>query len=467
MLLTPAVSAREGYVATATASQRFRHWRRRRPFWGGLLLLLSGLAMFFSANLTLGDLKVHFGQEGYLSYLLPAIMLLCGALIWATPAQRVFYAVVGLLTALYSLIGLNLGGFGAGMLLGIVGGALAVAWTPARPSPGPATPAAEDDAVPFDRPAGDHGILPGLPDDRDGGGAHRTLLVVTLVPLLVTGGLVLAGGPAPARADDCPEGLPSRPAAERSRTAAPRSTPPRPRRTTRSTASPKPSASSTTTSPDGTGNPIVDGFHDFVEGVGDLLGIGDDKTPTPSPSPSSPAPGPSPSPSAPSRPPTTSRAPEPRNDDIPCLGPRVHKLAGPDDVPTVAVRPGVLETKSLTMYDSTYDGVVTLRTAKGPVEALKFSMRRAVNKPFSLTVPEAGGRDTVITSRELATDGDVRFYTPKFVGKLFGLIPVTFTPESPPPLTLPVLWFTDVTIDLAFVRCDTLTADPLDVGAPA
>jgi hypothetical protein len=57
----------------------------------------------------------------------------------------------------------------------------------------------------------------------------------------------------------------------------------------------------------------------------------------------------------------------------------------------------------------------------------------------------------------------VRFYTPKFQGKLFGLIPVTFTPESPPPLTLPVLWFTDVKIQLAFVRCDTLTADPLDV----
>jgi hypothetical protein len=40
---------------------------------------------------------------------------------------------------------------------------------------------------------------------------------------------------------------------------------------------------------------------------------------------------------------------------------------------------------------------------------------------------------------------------------------VTFTPEQPPPLTLPVLSFTDVKIDLAFVRCDRLTADPLDL----
>src|SRR4051812_40684053 len=142
------MSCLEEYVATASAWQQFRHWRRRRPFWGGLLLLLSGSAMFLSANLTLADLEVHFGQEGYLSYLLPVIMLLTGALIWLTPAQRVFYAVIGLVTALYSLIGLNLGGFGAGMLLGIVGGALAIAWTPAGAAQAPAgaPPAAAEDA---------------------------------------------------------------------------------------------------------------------------------------------------------------------------------------------------------------------------------------------------------------------------------------------------------------------------------
>jgi hypothetical protein len=532
------VSLLEGYVATAGIGHRFRHWRRRRPFWGGLLLVLSGLAMFFSANLTLGDLKVHFGQEGYLSYLLPAIMLLCGTLILLTPAQRLFYAVIGLLTALYSLIGLNLGGFGAGMLLGIVGGALAIAWTPVRPAAvtesaatantgpaatadtgpaattdtGPAAPAdtgetapiapAEEDPLPFDRPAGEDGptaILPGFRNERDGepgppsgGGAHRKMLVITLVPMLVLAGLVLAGGRSPARADtDCPEGLPSRPAAEASREAArqpSRSATARPAKKTRTAVSAGPSGEaadpSRSTAPgpaetaDGAGNPVVDGLNGLVEGVGDLLGIGAEGSPSasadPAPSPSAPAPTAGPSSPAPDRPgpsggasPTASPFPAPSSDDVPCLGPRVHREAGAADVPTVGARPGLLETKSLTMYDSTYDGVVTLRTAKGPLRALKFSMRRAVNKPFSLTIPEAGGRDTVITSNELATDGHVRFYTPKFVGKLFGLIPVTFTPESPPPLTLPVLRFTEVEIDLAFVRCDTLTADPLKVNAPA
>jgi hypothetical protein len=119
------------------------------------------------------------------------------------------------------------------------------------------------------------------------------------------------------------------------------------------------------------------------------------------------------------------------------------------------------------MYNSSYDGVVELNTAEGKLAALKFSMSKAVNEPFSLTVPEPGGRTTLITSNKLITEGDVRFYTPEFKGKLFGLIPVTFTPGSPPPLTLPVLWFTDVTINLAFVRCDTLTGVPLKVSAKA
>jgi hypothetical protein len=119
------------------------------------------------------------------------------------------------------------------------------------------------------------------------------------------------------------------------------------------------------------------------------------------------------------------------------------------------------------MYDSTYDGTVDLQTADGPLRSLKFSMSKSVTKPFSLTIPGPGGHTTLIKSNALTTDGDVKFYTPSFSGKLFGLIPVTFTPDSPPPLTLPYLWFTDVKIHLAFVSCNTLTADPLDLTEKA
>src|SRR4051794_27965558 len=127
-----------------SAWAKFRQWRRSRPFWGGLFLLLSALELYFSGNLSLKNIEIHIGQQGFLIYLLPVIMLLCGLLVWFTPAQRLFYGIIGLLTALYSFLGLNLGGFFLGMLLGILGGALVIAWGPPRaPRVDPADTAAE------------------------------------------------------------------------------------------------------------------------------------------------------------------------------------------------------------------------------------------------------------------------------------------------------------------------------------
>ncbi|HEV8172592.1 MAG TPA: DUF6114 domain-containing protein [Actinoplanes sp.] len=550
-------------MATESAWSRFQRWRRTRPFWGGLFLLLSALELFLSANLTLQDMQVHFGQEGYLSYVLPAVLVLCGVLAWVTPAQRLFYGIIGVLTALYSFLGLNLGGFGIGMLLGIVGGALTIAWGPPRVAHPPSTedepdtPAeadgaeldgepdtvAESDAADdgwSDRPAAPSAldgedaiagsdlpprspyvsdppteILPGF-DDRPGEsrppserGAHRKLFVITLVPLVVTAAVLAGGSRSPARAADCPDGMPSRPAAEarkelarqatratnKQATAKPRSSAAKaPAKTTPQedeTADPEGSPTPTPSPSDGTGNPIVDGLNNLVDGVGKLLGIGGDPSPSPSPSaspspstspstsqtpappaPGDPAPGnPAPgTPSGPSSDPSASASPSPTPSlpDVPCLGPRVlDKQTSPGGVPAVSVKGGLLEGKLLQMYDSTYDGTVDLQTADGPLRSLKFSMSKSVTKPFSLTIPEPGGHTTLIKSNALTTDGDVKFYTPSFSGKLFGLIPVTFTPDSPPPLTLPYLWFTDVKIHLAFVSCNTLTADPLDLTEKA
>ena len=515
----------------ATASgfwQGFRHWRRRRPFWGGLLLLLSGVELFFSANLSLGDMEVHVGPQGFLSYLLPLMLLLCGFLCWFTPAQRLFYGVLGLLTALYSLVGLNFGGFVVGMFLGLFGGAMVLAWAPRRGQPEAAAPvAAEPTPAEPDSFGGSPGeryganadapteFLPGFsgpaaPGPRDGegpppsGGVHRKAFVIGLVPLVVTAAVLFGGGHTPARAATCPEGLPSRSstASETATTTATTSSATSAAKkaaaktsaaAAKTSATPSTSASAeaeTVAEDDGSSiiDDIQDGVTTIIDGVGDLLGIGDDATPapteTPSPAESSatPSPTPSTSTSAPADDPAPSSSAEPSGSsspsgsaspsstptstEIPCLGARVQGLvASADDVPFVTAKGATLETDSLTMYDSTYDGVVTLNTADGgTLKALKFSMSKAVNKPFTLTIPESDGHTTLIKSAELTTKGNVKFYTPKFEAKLFGVIPVTFTPEQPPPLTLPVLWFTDVTINLTFVRCDTLTAKPMDIS---
>jgi hypothetical protein len=501
-------------VAAENFWTRFRGWRRDRPFWGGLFLILSGLEMFLSANMALDNIEIHIGPQGFLSYLIPTLLLVAGALVWFSPAQRLFYGVIGTLTALYSFIGLNLGGWFVGMLLGIVGGALAIAWSPpARPSGSKDLYGTDDELAEADEPAGgfppvvsDPSIVPGIEGAGpgiEGAGpgaeprrhpAHRRPLLA-IVPLLLAVTVVVAGPNRPAdAAPECPEGMPSR-------TATPSPSPSTAARTKaaetkaseakaakkRTTPAPKSPSANPSPAPDGgraaddeedqgTGIPILDGIGDALEDIGDglndILNPGEE-TPTPAPTATS-APAPTPSapvtsragaPAAPKPSTGSSTGPSGKPEEIPCLGARQEGLvAEPGAIPRAGVKPGILKTRSLTMYNSTYEGVVDVPTANGPVKSLFFSMDKAVNKPFSLEIAEAGGATTMIRSGELTTDGNVEFYSPRFVGKLFGLIPVTFTPEQPPPLTLPVLWFTDVTIDLAYVQCDVLTAKPISIS---
>ena len=110
----------------------FTRWSRQRPFIGGVLTMLAGIEMFFSGQLDVGNIHVQVGIEGLQATILPIGMLLLGLLAMLMPAHRIFYGVISLVLALYSLVGLNLGGFFVGMLLGAVGGILIVSWMPKR-----------------------------------------------------------------------------------------------------------------------------------------------------------------------------------------------------------------------------------------------------------------------------------------------------------------------------------------------
>src|SRR5215475_9438095 len=112
------------------ARRAFRKWRKSRPFWGGSLLILAGLELFYSGNLNLGNIQIHLGLIGFKSYIIPLVVVLCGVLTWATPSQRLFYGIVGNAAVVYSIVSVNLGGFLIGLLLGIFGGALSIAWVP-------------------------------------------------------------------------------------------------------------------------------------------------------------------------------------------------------------------------------------------------------------------------------------------------------------------------------------------------
>ena len=44
------------------------------------------------------------------------------------------------------------------------------------------------------------------------------------------------------------------------------------------------------------------------------------------------------------------------------------------------------------------------------------------------------------------TGGATTMYTQSISGNLFGLIPITFTPDNPPPLNIPFIYFTNVKV---------------------
>lgn len=89
--------------------------------------------MFFSGQLDIGKIHVQVGIEGLQATIIPVLMVLLGILAILMPVHRIFYGVIVLVLSVYSLVGVNLGGFFIGMLLGAVGGILIVAWMP-RPT---------------------------------------------------------------------------------------------------------------------------------------------------------------------------------------------------------------------------------------------------------------------------------------------------------------------------------------------
>ena len=119
-------------IVGAHATRPFRTWRRQRPFVGGVLTALGGIEMFFSGQLDIGKIHVQLGIEGLQATIIPILLVLLGVLVIAMPAHRIFYGVIALAVAVYSLVGVNLGGFFIGMLLSTVGGILTVAWMPKK-----------------------------------------------------------------------------------------------------------------------------------------------------------------------------------------------------------------------------------------------------------------------------------------------------------------------------------------------
>ena len=114
-----------------SAAQRFKQWRRHRPFIPGLLMMISGFVIAAPAYITVevSDILVMISTVSGVSTLLIGVLLfMFGLGCWLQPATAVYLGVLAIIVAVIALPTSNLGGFVVGSLFGIVGGALALGW---------------------------------------------------------------------------------------------------------------------------------------------------------------------------------------------------------------------------------------------------------------------------------------------------------------------------------------------------
>ncbi|MFG2499187.1 DUF6114 domain-containing protein [Streptomyces sp. NPDC048441] len=154
-----------------------RRWRRTRPFWGGLLLILGGAELLL-VPLSPLTVLVSLGLGGLAAIGIGLALVAAGIFLWLLPHAHHYVSVNALILSVLSFAATNLGGFLVGMVLGIAGSAMGFGWTP----------------VPEDAEEG-----PERPKVRDGQGT-RTLGV--LLPVIIIGATLWGGTPAKAAPGD-------------------------------------------------------------------------------------------------------------------------------------------------------------------------------------------------------------------------------------------------------------------------
>ncbi|MDX3614751.1 hypothetical protein OG920_31120 [Streptomyces europaeiscabiei] len=137
-------------------------------------------------------------------------------------------------------------------------------------------------------------------------------------------------------------------------------------------------------------------------------------------------------------------------------------------IPALPDDPWYLNASSLLLKGADYKGVVKVKTADGTVkEVLKYvisdgtdigDLHQTVDdKQAGVTYHVQAGKGTTSTIR----DGQTVMYTESISGNLLGLIPVTFDPKHPPPLNIPLIYFTKVKVVQAGQFGGTLTVPGL------
>jgi hypothetical protein len=128
-------------------------------------------------------------------------------------------------------------------------------------------------------------------------------------------------------------------------------------------------------------------------------------------------------------------------------------VSGVDNKEPVADDPWYLSASSLTLKSADYQGIVTVKTASGKTKKV---LKYVISGGTDIGDLHQTVKDTTIDktyhvqaasgSTSTIRDGSTTMYTQSISGNLFGLIPITFDVDNPPPLNIPLIYFTNVKV---------------------
>jgi Family of unknown function (DUF6114) len=405
----------------------FRAWRRSRPFWAGIWLIIAGAELLL-IPLPVRNMGIilHIGIGGISGILIGAVMILAGLLLWFQPAQHIFYSIVAVLLAIGALVASNLGGFLLGTVLGIIGGSLGFAWMPGRPE----RRRRRRRDRPTEEPDAGISLATGANAEADAHGDANTRADTDADAEASAGAQadVNADRNTQARAGTvrtATDPLGALPRAEHEHGTTVRAFALIPvlallaglaSATTglldpSSAASPSPSACSTTTaspapSPSDSCSPSP--------------AASADPTPDPDPAPSASQSASSSTPGSASASSSTPGSASPSPSPAP---------TGTPPPFAISTAQSTLTASSVTITGFGYDGVVTVPTASGSVQMMQFSATSLDLSGVQLTVSQGGATQTT-TATSLDLTGNVVLYTTELSGDLLGF-PLTITPSTP------------------------------------
>ncbi|MGX1547198.1 hypothetical protein [Streptomyces adustus] len=142
--------------------------------------------------------------------------------------------------------------------------------------------------------------------------------------------------------------------------------------------------------------------------------------------------------------------------------------SGVDNTIALPVDPWYLSASGLTLKGASYKGIVEVKMADGKKKkVLKYVISGGTDiVDLHQTVKDkASGKTYHVQAAKGSTstikDGDTVMYTESISGNLFGLVPVTFSPDSPPPLDIPLIYFSNAKVVQAGQFGGTLTVPGL------